>query len=256
MGFHWLFCWDDAYDTRPKIKLLAQIVCGVILIGTGTYIRLFEWEWLNYTLTVLWVVGMMNSINMLDNMDGIATITSVFILMTIIGISLPFGMVDNVYMFLMIIILGALGGFLLFNWNPAKIFMGDTGSMFLGLSLAFFSIRFLWNKGVDTGEYSLFSNMTLVLITFSLPIIDTTFVTIRRLIGGKDHTTHTLFYAGMTDQQVGLVFVLLGIVSMLLAFNVAKYMPVDSPALALNWIYVLFLLLFIFRMARSAANRE
>jgi UDP-GlcNAc:undecaprenyl-phosphate/decaprenyl-phosphate GlcNAc-1-phosphate transferase len=249
---------DDAYDTRPKIKLAAQILCGIILILTDSQIQLFENTWLNSSLTVLWTVAIMNSINMLDNMDGITTVTSVSIILTILGISIPFSMIDNVNLFLMITTLGALAGFLIFNWNPAKMFMGDTGSQFLGIFLAFFSIRYLWNHGIDAEEYSIFSNLTLVMITFSLPIIDTTYVVIKRIrkgqspmIGGKDHSTHMMSYKGMTDSQVAIIFALLGIISCLLALNVAKYIPSDSLALVLMWIYVLALLISVFRLGNG-----
>lgn len=244
---------DDAYDTRPLVKLLAQIMCGVLLVLTDNQIRLFPWETLNMILTVVWVVGIMNSINMLDNMDGISTIASVFIILTMLGISLPFYFLDNVDFFLLIAILGSLVSFLIFNWNPSKMFMGDTGSQFLGMFLAYYSIKLLWNNGIDENHYSIFSNITLVLITFCIPILDTTFVTIRRLIrgqspliGGKDHTTHTLFYKGLNDRQVAYVFLILGIVSSLLALNVAKFIPVDSLVLVLLWVYVVFLLVTVF----------
>ncbi len=253
--------YDDAYDTRPLLKLFTQIACGVLLVLTGNEIQLFAWPILNYILTVVWVVGIMNSINMLDNMDGITTIASIAIVLTMIGMSIPFYVFDNVDFFLLISILGSLASFLIFNWNPSKMFMGDTGSQFLGMFLAYYSIKLLWNQGVQTNDYSIFSNITLVLITFSIPIIDTTFVTIRRikkgqspLIGGKDHTTHTLFYKGLSDRQVAYVFVFLGIVSSLLALNIAKFIPRDSMVLILMWIYVIMLLIGIFSLVSKKRN--
>ena len=249
---------DDAYDTKPIIKLLTQIACGFLLIITGNSIEIFGYDILNQIFTIVWVVGIMNSINMLDNMDGIATIASIFILLTILGISIPFKLINNVDFFLMIAILGSLVSFLIFNWNPAKMFMGDTGSQFLGLFLAFYSIKYLWNSGVEIGDYSIFSNLTLVLITFSIPIIDTTFVSYRRIaagkspmIGGKDHTTHTLVYKGLTDKQVGYVFIILGLIASLLAINVAKFIPNDSFVLILIWIYVIALLLVLFKLIKK-----
>jgi UDP-GlcNAc:undecaprenyl-phosphate GlcNAc-1-phosphate transferase len=246
---------DDAYDTRPFLKLGIQIFCGLILVFTGNDIQILPWENVNAVLTVVWVVGIMNSINMLDNMDGISTIVSIFILLTMIGISLPFSLTDNVHFFMLIAMLGSLVSFLFFNWNPSKMFMGDTGSQFLGMFLAYFSIRILWNNGIEINDYSIMRNTTLVLITFSIPILDTTFVTIRRLMrgqspmkGGKDHSTHTLFYKGLTDRQVAYVFLLMAIVSSLLALNVAKYVPVNSPSLVLLWVYEVVLLVIIFKL--------
>jgi len=192
---------DDAYDTRPVLKLLAQIICGTLLIFTDNEIKLFSNEIVNYAITIFWVIGVMNSINMLDNMDGIASIASIFIILVMLGIALPFYFYNNVDFFLLIAVLGSLVSFLIFNWNPSKMFMGDSGSQFLGMFLAYFSIKLLWNNGIDLGTYSIFRNITLVAITFSIPIIDTSFVTIRRIssgkspfVGGKDHTSHTLVY--------------------------------------------------------------
>ncbi|MCB9224108.1 MAG: undecaprenyl/decaprenyl-phosphate alpha-N-acetylglucosaminyl 1-phosphate transferase [Crocinitomicaceae bacterium] len=253
---------DDAYDTKPLIKLFSQILCGVILISTDSGIELFDQGWLNSVFTVFWVVGIMNSINMLDNMDGITTVTSIFIILTIIGISIPFSLINNVDLFLLITVLGALSGFLVYNWNPSKLFMGDTGSMFLGLFLAYYSIKFLWNHGVEEGEFSVFSNLTLVLIAFATPIIDTTFVTIRRIkrgqspmVGGKDHTTHTLSYRGLTDRQVGFVFVVFGIVSSLLAYNVANFINHGSLSLILLWGYVVMMLIIFFSLAKKTDQK-
>ncbi len=250
---------DDAYDTKPLIKLGIQILCGFILIWTNNSVQLFDTSWINNLITVVWVVGIMNSINMLDNMDGITTISSIFIILTIIGISIPFEMVNNVEIFLLITVLGALCGFLIFNWNPSKMFMGDTGSQFLGMFLAFFSIKFLWNAGIETGNYSEFSNFTLVLIAFSVPLMDTTFVTVRRLargerpwVGGKDHSTHMLSYKGLTDRQVALVFIGLGLIGLMLSLNIAKYIPKDSLLLVSMWFYVGVLLLIFFTFAKSA----
>ncbi|MBK6950807.1 MAG: undecaprenyl/decaprenyl-phosphate alpha-N-acetylglucosaminyl 1-phosphate transferase [Crocinitomicaceae bacterium] len=250
---------DDAYDTKPLIKLGIQILCGFILIWTDNAVQLFDTVWINHLITVVWVVGIMNSINMLDNMDGITTISSIFIILTIIGISIPFELVNNVEIFLLITVLGALCGFLIFNWNPSKMFMGDTGSQFLGMFLAFFSIKFLWNAGIETGNYSEFSNFTLVLIAFSVPLMDTTFVTVRRLargerpwVGGKDHSTHMLSYKGLTDRQVALVFIGLGLIGLMLSLNIAKYIPKDSLLLVSMWFYVGVLLLIFFTFAKSA----
>lgn len=244
---------DDAYDTKPLIKLGTQILCGVILIYTDSGVELFQTTWINNLLTIIWVVGIMNSVNMLDNMDSITTIASIFIILTIIGISIPFQIANNVDIFLLITVLGALCGFLIYNWHPSKMFMGDTGSQFLGMFLAFFSIRFLWNAGFETGNVGVFSNFTLVLIAFSVPLMDTTFVTVRRLmkgekpwIGGRDHSTHMLSYKGLTDRQVALVFIILGLIGLLLSLNIAKYIPKNSLLLVSMWVYMGVLILFCF----------
>jgi UDP-GlcNAc:undecaprenyl-phosphate GlcNAc-1-phosphate transferase len=252
---------DDAYDTRPFIKLGVQIGCGVILVYTNNAIQLFDAEWLNNGMTIFWVVLIMNSINMLDNMDAISTIASIYIILTMTGMSLPFYFLDNVDFFMMMAILGSLSSFLIFNWNPSKMFMGDTGSQFLGVFLSYLSIKFLWNNGVVEGQYSIFSNLTLVVLTFSVPLVDTVFVVIRRslkgqspMIGGKDHTTHTLFYKGLSDRQVAFVFSIFGLASCLLALNVAKFIPEDSLVLILMWFYPLLLLITAFKLISKKKN--
>ncbi len=249
---------DDAYNTKPLLKLIIQILCSIILILTGAGIELFENSLLNNVLTIIWVIGIMNSINMLDNMDGITTITSISIILSIIAILIPFQILNNVDVFLLIITLGALGGFIIFNFPPAKIFMGDTGSQFLGMFLAYFSIKLLWNNEVETGAFSIFQNLTLVAIAFAVPLIDTVVVSINRvlrgqspMVGGKDHTTHHLVYKGFNEKQVAYIFILLGIISIILTFVLKKYIPSTSLFIIVIWSYILALFLMFFSLSRK-----
>lgn len=204
---------DDAYNTKPLLKFSVQFLSGIILISTGTVITVFPYDMLNYIATIFWVVAIMNSINMLDNMDGITTIVS----LAICSIALMIGAYngqnssDPFFMTSLIAVIGGLMGFLFYNWNPSKIFMGDTGSQFLGVFLATIGILYFWNykdaSGIELGT----KQFTIMLLAFIVPIIDTTTVVINRLrrgqspfIGGKDHTTHHLSYEGFSDRQVGL----------------------------------------------------
>ena len=186
---------DDAYNTRPILKFLTQVLCAVILIYSNTYITIFENNIFNYLLTIIWVVGLMNSINMLDNMDGITTIVAILISFTILAIMLINNETHSVGMTIVIGLLAALLGFLYFNWNPSKMYMGDTGSQYLGVLLAALSIKYLWNP-VTTDEFSISRQFLIPLISFIIPIVDTTTVVVKRIskgkspfIGGKDHTT-------------------------------------------------------------------
>lgn len=204
---------DDAYNTKPLLKFSVQFLSGIILISTGTVITVFPYDVLNYIATIFWVVAIMNSINMLDNMDGITTIVS----LAICSIALMIGAYngqnssDPFFMTSLIAVIGGLMGFLFYNWNPSKMFMGDTGSQFLGVFLATIGILYFWNykdaSGIELGT----KQFTIMLLAFIVPIIDTTTVVINRLrrgqspfIGGKDHTTHHLSYEGFSDRQVGL----------------------------------------------------
>ncbi len=249
---------DDAYDTKPIIKLCLQILCGIILLKTDNSINLFEPNWVNYTLTILWVVGIMNSINMLDNMDGITTIISISIIISVIFILVPFSLKNNIDIFFLITSLGCLFGFLAFNHPPAKMFMGDTGSQFLGIFLAYFSIKYIWNNGINDANYSIFGNISLVLTAFSLPLIDTIIVSINRIIngkspmvGGKDHTTHHLVYKGFSETAVFYIFTLLAIVSAILTFIFQRYIPYNSYSYVFLWIYFIVLFIMFFLLTRK-----
>ncbi|HYG51688.1 MAG TPA: MraY family glycosyltransferase, partial [Flavobacteriales bacterium] len=224
---------DDAYNTRPILKFIVQALCSVVLIFTNNYIHITANEWFNYLLTFLWVVGIMNSINMLDNMDGITTAVSITII-TSIFVSLKIGS-DEMSLFDSLVLIGVMGslcGFLFHNWNPSKMFMGDTGSQFIGMFLAYYGIKYLWNSADFNGETIPSKQLCTVLAAFMLPMLDTTFVTISRLmkrtspfVGGKDHTTHHLSYLGFTDSQVAFLFVGFGGFSVFLVLVINRFIP-------------------------------
>jgi len=224
---------DDAYNTRPLLKFTVQVMCGAILVATGTTIQIFDHPWANALLTLLWVVGMMNSINMLDNMDGITTVVSMAILMAGITIMVLTGSIDPVFMLLMVGTMAALGGFLFFNWNPSRMFMGDTGSQFLGVFLAFIGIRFFWNAPSPLGELEPMRQFTATILVFLLPLSDTTIVSINRIargsspfVGGRDHTTHHLSYAGFSDGQVALTFIAVALFNVFLSYIIFRFVTI------------------------------
>lgn len=212
---------DDAYNTNPLVKFIGQLSCAFILIVSDVYIKVFGVDSLDFLITVIWVVGLMNSINMLDNMDGITTTTSASI---ILGMLLVIFTVDsistNVYQIMLVGVLGSLIGFLYFNWNPSKIYMGDTGSQFLGVFLAGSSILFIWNFRDFPNSIFELKQFVIPMLFFIVPLIDTLTVTIRRLmrkqspfVGGKDHTTHHLAYLGLTDKQVAITLMSISLLS-------------------------------------------
>lgn len=216
---------DDAYNTKPFLKLFVQILCGIILIGTDQSIHLFEHELLNNLLTIAWVVGIMNSINMLDNMDAITASVSVVILIEALLTLYINHDFYNVHIIMILGVVGALGGFLFFNWHPSKLFMGDTGSQFLGILLAAIGIHYFWNNPDFGGNYFHSKQILVTILAFIIPICDTTIVVINRLmrrqapwLGGKDHTTHHLSYLGFSDSQVAIAFTGISFVSLMMIF--------------------------------------
>lgn len=204
---------DDAYNTKPLLKLFAQISCGVIVAYTGTVIHLTGSESINILLTVFWVVLLMNSLNMLDNMDGITGTVVLFVIITTLSSNwILNGFNTNIWSVLNCAMIGGVIGFLCFNIHPSKLFMGDAGSQFIGLFIAFISIDNLWMVGTSNELHSGIG-IVLIAVCFTAPFSDTLTVVINRLkkgqspmVGGKDHTTHHLVYSGLKDKQVWYVF--------------------------------------------------
>ena len=246
---------DDAYNTRPLLKLFVQISCGVLLAATGTVIDLFHIPIADQLITVIWTVIVMNSLNMLDNMDGISGTTVFFILLScLISSWIIFDFNTNIWSVLMCAVIGVMVGFLSMNIYPSKLFMGDAGSQFIGLFVAFFGIKFLWNVGTES-ELPSWLGFCVTLVAFTPTAVDTLTVVINRLkkgqspfIGGKDHTTHHLVYAGLSDRKVWLVFVLIGALSFVFSIamvNLIKekiYIPV-----LLSVAYSIFVFVLLYR---------
>lgn len=252
---------DDAYNTRPLLKFITQVVCAGLLIAGGTTIHLFGTPALDHSLTVLWVVGMMNAINMLDNMDAITSVVSMAILVAAMAAQMLLGPATDIHATLIMAVCGAITGFLFFNWYPSRMYMGDTGSQFLGVLLAYLGIHYFWNGTSMTGEVETWRKISMAIVVFILPLADTTTVSINRMlkgrspfIGGKDHTTHHLSYAGLTDPQVAMVFGGLGLISAFLSFVALRYIPVWRPlhtAIYLGYASVVFAFLFALTKRRQ-----
>ncbi|MDA3893825.1 MAG: MraY family glycosyltransferase [Salinivirgaceae bacterium] len=199
---------DDLLNTPPGFKFIFQFLVGVILIYSGIYIQVFTANWLNYALTLFWVVGIMNSVNMLDNMDAITTSVSTTVLIGVICVLLVTKPFSGIFLLINLGVLAALISFLYYNWNPSKMYMGDNGSQFLGAFLAIMAIQVFWN-GSHMPDHSNVYPFLLAFMAFIVPVSDTTTVTINRLmrgkspfIGGRDHTTHHLSYFGLSDRKV------------------------------------------------------
>lgn len=244
---------DDAYNTKPLLKFGGQLTCGILLVLTGNSIELFGSEIINYSLTIFWVVGMMNSINMLDNMDAITTVVSIgVIIAALLTLGLA-GEFNHFYFWLLSGVLASLVGFLFYNWNPSKMYMGDTGSQFLGVFLAAIGIYFFWNDYPQNNS-GLAARFLLPILVFLPSIVDTTIVVINRLakgqspfIGGKDHTTHHLSYLGLSDRQVAMVMALLSLLSIGIGIVLDNYLTswsIFSTILAGSYCLVVFGVLF------------
>ena len=183
---------DDSRGLRPLIKLGGQVVAALILVLSGVTADVFPGDGLDIALTVVWVVGITNAMNLLDNMDGLsgglAAIAAAFF-MVLASLSRQY-LVGA----LAAALLGACIGFLRYNFNPASIFMGDSGSLFLGFVLAATAIKLRFPSNVD------FVTWMVPVLVLGLPIFDTTLVFVSRLrrglnpltTPGKDHISHRL----------------------------------------------------------------
>ena len=223
---------DDILSTPPFFKFSIQLLIAFLLIYFDIYIDIFESNIWNYALTVLWIVGIMNSINMLDNMDAI---TSVITLTILSGMFFNIGLTHDYtllpFLFGIAVVFSSILGFLKFNWSPSRIYMGDNGSQFIGALLGAMGILFLWNVHPAGNSAIYFPRQLLVIIfAFLIPIIDTTTVTINRLLkgkspfqGGSDHTTHHLSYLGLKDNQVAILLMIISVVSVSLSSYIVNF---------------------------------
>jgi UDP-GlcNAc:undecaprenyl-phosphate GlcNAc-1-phosphate transferase len=254
---------DDAFNTQPLLKFLTQITCALVLLFTGTYIRIFENEFFNYLITIIWIVGIMNSINMLDNMDGITTIVSISACVFFILINVSLKQMLHPFSILSIGVLASLMGFLIYNFHPSKMFMGDTGSQFLGVFMGSVAIHFCWNNFpqnlIDTNEY--LYHFGIVGLVFLLPLVDTITVVINRVakgnspfIGGKDHTTHHLFFKGITEKRIAILYLLLSLIGVFLAYKLVLTYSDTLFWISISYIILVFLALYINTKVKKSAK--
>lgn len=209
LGVFWLGFVDDIINIKPDTKLIGQIVIACIVIMFGIQFNLTSSPLINVPLTILWVVGIINAFNLLDNMDGLCAGIAVIAAFMMCIHSIFNNNIQLAVFF--IIIIGATLGFLKYNFNPAKIFMGDCGSMFLGYTLAAGALM-----GKVTERSELLLTMAIPVLILTVPIFDTIFVTLTRTLnnrpisqGGKDHTSHRLVLLGLSEKKAVLLLYLI-----------------------------------------------
>jgi UDP-GlcNAc:undecaprenyl-phosphate GlcNAc-1-phosphate transferase len=223
---------DDLFSIRPYQKLIGQLIGAGILILSGLTLPLTGLAVVDIWITVLWVVGITNAINLLDNMDGLAAGIA-----AIAAFSLALNFAANGFtteLLLVSALIGALVGFLIFNFNPASIFMGDCGSMFIGFLL---SGMVLLNQvgGRSRGIVAILAVPVLILF---VPIFDTTFVTVLRKLwgrkasqGGRDHTSHRLVALGLSERTAVLMLYAFALLAGALAWLLGQIGPFKGFAL-------------------------
>jgi UDP-GlcNAc:undecaprenyl-phosphate GlcNAc-1-phosphate transferase len=195
---------DDYKQISAPAKLVGEIIAAAIVVFFGRNIDFFTVEFLNILVTFIWLVGITNAINLLDNMDGLAggvTFIAAILLSILFWKS---GKTD--LLMISLALAGSTLGFLIFNFPPASIFMGDSGSLFLGFTLSALAIARVPQAS------NLLAVMGVPTLLFLLPILDTSLVTITRVLrgqsitqGGRDHTSHRLIAFGLSEKQAVLI---------------------------------------------------
>ena len=220
--------WDDICNIPAKVKLVGQILAACIPIAFGIQI---EWltnpfgdiivlpELIAIPVTIFWIIGFTNTVNLIDGLDGLAA--GVAFIASISMFLLAYNLNQFLPALVIVSMAGAALGFLQYNFNPAKIFMGDTGSMLLGYTLSVAAVLGLVKTAATVA-------LVVPIIALGLPILDTTFAIIRRKMSGvpifqpdKGHLHHRLLALGMTQKQVVLIMyfvsMILGIVALFVA---------------------------------------
>ncbi len=205
--------YDDFRELSPPAKLVGQILAASVVVFFDYQIAFFRFELLNILLTFVWLVGITNALNLLDNMDGLAGGIAL-IVAGFLGFFFLRAGNQPAFVVVSAALAGAILGFLAFNFPPASIFMGDSGSLFLGFTLASLAVA------RKTSASNVLAVIAIPALLFLLPILDTTLVTITRLMrgqspaqGGRDHTSHRLIAFGLTERQAVLALYAVALLS-------------------------------------------
>ncbi len=248
---------DDVRSLGPGVKLGAQVLAACCLLVGGLSLQMIGNDVLADLVAVLWLVGMTNAFNLLDNMDGLAA--------TLATIAAAFFAVDavtqhpsHVVLVLSLALAVACLGFLPFNLRPrgrASVFMGDSGSQLLGFTLAALGLASSWKVAGTT-----VATLVLPILILAVPILDTTLVTIVRLLdgrpiyrGGRDHASHRLVYHGLSERHA---VVLLAIISAALGTTSLAYDVLGDARITLIGVLLTFALLVQFGSLLSDVDRE
>ena len=241
---------DDRFELSAKVKLLGQIFAAcVVVLGFGVKIDLLNIpfgeamqpiaSWISIPLTILWIVGVTNAINLIDGLDGLAAGVSGIAIGTIMVMAAIMGFAPVVL--LSALLLGGIVGFLAFNFHPAKIFMGDTGSLFLGFGLATLSM-------LGFKQVTIVSFVTPLLI-IGVPLSDTFFAIVRRWVNkkpifapDKGHLHHCLRELGFSHRKT--VLIIYAIASFFGVCAILQSTIVQSTAA--NWITFAVILILVF----------
>lgn len=250
---------DDKYNIKPVFKLIGQLIPAIILLESGIIIDRINLPFFGVVdltlqfsilLTLLWIIGVTNAINLIDGLDGLASGVSAIALISILILALADDRIFVIY--LCIVLIGSNLGFLYHNFYPAKIYMGDTGSLFLGYCMAVISILGLFKKA------TLFS-FIIPIIILAVPLFDTLFTVIRRVRNGekimspdKKHFHHQLLAAGFGHRNTVLIIYGISTLFGILAIVFSN----SSIHLLLGITFILSLLIYLMAEISGLVGKE
>ena len=241
---------DDFLNLNWKVKIIFQFVFVLVPIYYLNLFINFESIFgidldnnLNLIFTCFWIILLMNSINFTDNMDGFASLNTAFICLALSFLSFIYD--QNYLADISFILMFSILGFLILNFPPAKIYMGDSGSLFIGFVLGFISILFDWNPN---GTQILYSSFAPVFLFFTIPVLDFFTVFIHRIkknisptTGGTDHISHRLLANGIDIKLVLFIFVVINIVIFSLIATSIIFQNISDLIILIYFIFVAFL---------------
>jgi len=223
--------WDDRWPTSPPAKLLWQSAAAIVVVMAGVKIQMFGSQAVDLSVSLIWILAVTNAFNLLDNMDGLAAGVASIAASFFLGLAAYNG--QYLVGALAAALLGACLGFLLFNFNPARIFMGDAGSLFIGFVMAALAIKMRF-----PGQTLAVSWMVPILV-LAVPLADTAYVTVARLRrgdpfwrGGKDHLSHRLVTLGASHRRAVALLYAAGTLLGLAGVAVSILAPLPARILA------------------------
>jgi UDP-GlcNAc:undecaprenyl-phosphate GlcNAc-1-phosphate transferase len=248
---------DDILSLKPSTKLIAEIAIASMFVFYGERLEWTAFPALDMLLTLVWLVGVTNAFNLLDNMDGLCAGVAL-----IAGIALLSGLAGRPdvaeEMRFLAILLGATTGFLIYNVHPASIFMGDAGSLFLGLTLASVTLT---AGGPDHDRSRVLSIVAAPMLVLLIPIFDTTLVTISRLLsgrpvsrGGRDHSSHRLVAIGLSEPSAVRVLWVLAAAAGTIGYIVRRF--ADEGAWLVGAVFLLAMVVFAVYLAQVRVYEE
>jgi UDP-GlcNAc:undecaprenyl-phosphate/decaprenyl-phosphate GlcNAc-1-phosphate transferase len=219
---------DDFITIKPHTKLMGQILVASLVAFLGFRLEWFTSLTLDTMVTIIWIVGITNAFNLLDNMDGLCA--GVGLVSAVVMGVVYWGILPEAAL-IAFILAGTLAAFLVYNFNPASIFMGDCGSLVIGFVISLLTLYYS-----ETGAGHALAVFAVPIMIVMVPILDTTLVSLIRILsgrkastGGRDHTSHRLVLMGLSERSAVMILCSIGAISGVSAWFVSRNDTLTSP---------------------------